>query len=506
MSMSQPLPTSSVIAVIGAGTMGAGIAQVAAQAGHPVLLHDAAPGAAEKGKAGIAAILGKRVAAGKMPQADLDALLARITAVSTIADLAPSALVIEAIVERLDIKQSVFAEVEAVCGPETILASNTSSLSITAIGATLSRPERLVGMHFFNPAPLMALVEVISGIATEPAVAATIHATSAAWGKAPVHAKSTPGFIVNRVARPFYAEGLRIVHEGATDVATVDAVLREAGGFRMGPFELMDLIGHDVNYAVTGSVFAAYYNDTRFLPSLLQKDLVDAGWLGRKTGRGFYDYGKNAGRPAPATAEEAAPPREVIVRGDHPLLARLQAKGIPLTIDTDADEPEILVDGVTLVPSDGRMATEVAAESFLTDVVVHDLCLDWDTAPRIAIAVADQASPGCQNAVIGLLQAAGFAVSIIDDVPGLIVTRTVAMLANEAADAVRQGVAAAQDVDLAMTKGVNYPCGPLTWADVIGPEVVHAVLDALFKTYKEDRYRPSVLLRRLVLGGGAFHA
>ncbi|WP_404378724.1 3-hydroxyacyl-CoA dehydrogenase PaaH [Caenispirillum salinarum] len=500
------LPASAVVGVIGAGTMGAGIAQVAAAAGHPVVLLDAAPGAAAKGKEAVAKQLGKRVEKGRMTEADRDALLERITVVDALEGLSDAALVVEAIVERLDVKQEVFGTLEDLCGESVILASNTSSLSLTAIGAGLKRPERLVGMHFFNPAPVMQLVEVISGVATDPGVAATVHATAAAWGKSPVHARSTPGFIVNRVARPFYAESLRVLEEQAADVATIDAVMRECGGFRMGPFQLMDLIGHDVNYAVTSSVFAAYYNDKRFLPSLVQKDLVDAGWLGRKTGRGFYDYAEGAETPEPATAALASTPEgPVVCDAGAPLLDRLRANGIEVEVE-EADDFSITVDGVVLLPSDGGTATEVAEAEGLTDVVVYDLALDYMQATRMAVAVADQAVPGTLEKAVGLLQAAGFTVSVIDDVPGLIVTRTVAMLANEAADAVFQGVAGAGDVDTAMTKGVNYPRGPLAWAEDLGLERLHATLTNLYETYHEDRYRPSPLLRRKVLGGTRFHA
>lgn len=502
-----PLPASAPVGVIGAGTMGAGIAQVAAQAGHPVLLFDALDGAAQKGKDGIAKVLSRQVEKGKMTQADRDAVVDRIQVIGALADLAPAKLVVEAIVERLDVKQSVFSEVEAATAADAILASNTSSISLTAIAAGLQRPRNLVGMHFFNPAPLMALVEVISGVATDPAVAATVYATAKAWGKAPVHAASTPGFIVNRVARPFYAEALRVTQEGAATPATIDAVMTECGGFRMGPFTLMDLIGHDVNYAVTNSVFDAYYQDKRFQPSLVQKDLVDAGWLGRKSGRGFYDYAEGADKPAPATAAPAKAPATVEVHGETPLDGRIADKGLSVTrIDEGEYEDGVIVaDGVVLVPSDGRMATEIAAEEMLTDVVVYDLALDYGAATRIAIAAADQASPGAVETATGFFQALGFAVSVIDDVPGLIVTRTVAMLANEAADTVHQRVASAGDVDLAMTKGVNYPRGPLAWAEGVGLERVLDILENLFDTIKEDRYRASVLLRRKVLGGGSFH-
>ena len=286
----NPLPQQAIIAVVGTGAMGAGIAQVAAAAGHPVKLLDNRPGAAEKAVAGIRAQFAKMAEKGKLTAAAAQAAGERLIPVSSLADLADAALVTEAIVENLEAKQTLFSDLEAIVGADCIFGTNTSSISVTAIGAALQRPERLAGLHFFNPAPLMALVEIVSGLATDKAVADTLFATASAWGKTPVHAKSTPGFIVNRVARPYYAEALRLAQEGAADYATIDACCREAGGFRMGPFELMDMIGHDVNFAVTNSVWRAFYNDQRFLPSLIQQELVDAGFIGRKSGRGFYDY------------------------------------------------------------------------------------------------------------------------------------------------------------------------------------------------------------------------
>ena len=270
--------------------MGAGIAQVAAQAGHVVRLLDNRPGAAQKAIDGIRAQFAKMVEKSRLTADAAQAAGERLVAVESLAELAGSALVVEAIVENLDAKQKLYADLESIVGDDCIFGTNTSSISVTAIGAALKRQERLAGLHFFNPAPLMALVEIVSGLATDKAVAETLFATAAAWGKTPVHAKSTPGFIVNRVARPYYAEALRLAQEGAADYATIDAVMREAGGFRMGPFELMDMIGHDVNFAVTRSVWNAFYNDARFTPSLIQQELVDAGFLGRKSGRGFYDY------------------------------------------------------------------------------------------------------------------------------------------------------------------------------------------------------------------------
>jgi 3-hydroxybutyryl-CoA dehydrogenase len=259
-----------------------------------VKLLDNRPGAAAKAVAGIRAQFAKLAEKGKMSAEAAQAAGERLVAVEQLADLADAALVVEAIVESLEAKQKLYRDLEDIVGADCIFGTNTSSISVTAIGSALQRPERLAGLHFFNPAPLMALVEIVSGLATDKAVADTLFATAAAWGKTPVHARSTPGFIVNRVARPYYAEALRIAQEGAADCATIDAVMREAGGFRMGPFELMDMIGHDVNFAVTRSVWNAFFNDQRFLPSLIQQELVDAGFYGRKSGRGFYDYREGA--------------------------------------------------------------------------------------------------------------------------------------------------------------------------------------------------------------------
>ncbi|MDO8251485.1 MAG: 3-hydroxyacyl-CoA dehydrogenase NAD-binding domain-containing protein, partial [Rhodoferax sp.] len=310
------LSKQSVIAVIGTGAMGAGIAQVAAAAGHPVKLLDTRPQAAEQAVTGIRAQFARMAEKGKMSPEAAAAASARLMAVNALSDLADASLVIEAIVENLQVKQKLYSDLEAFVGANCIFGTNTSSISVTAIGAALQHPERLAGLHFFNPAPLMALVEIVSGLATDMAVAQTLFATATAWGKTAVHAKSTPGFIVNRVARPYYAEAMRVLNEGGADPATIDACCREAGGFRMGPFELMDMIGHDVNFAVTRSVWNAFYNDQRFLPSLIQQDLVDAGYLGKKTGRGFYDYREGAVRPAPNTEAAQAAPDSVVIYGD----------------------------------------------------------------------------------------------------------------------------------------------------------------------------------------------
>ena len=509
--MTIALDRSCVVAVIGSGAMGAGIAQIAATAGHPVKMFDLRPGAAAQAAAELRRTLLKLAAKGRMSDADAEQTGARLHAVDSLADLADAGLVVEAIVENLDAKRKLFIDLEAVVGAACVLATNTSSISITSIAAPLRMPQRFLGMHFFNPAPLMALVEVVSGLATDPACAESIFATAAAWGKSPVHTKSTPGFIVNRVARPYYAEALRLLGEEAGDVATIDAILREAGGFRMGPFELMDLIGHDVNYAVTRSVFDAYYQDPRFTPSLIQLELVNAGYLGRKSGRGFYHHGVGVEPPPPRTELPAPPPAVVVIYPAGPLAQalaqRLGAAGMAYSAapGPHADGRLFHPDGCAAYLTDGRSATQRAYDLGSLDVALLDLALDPAKATRIACSFADQASPAARRAVIGLLQAAGLAVSLLDDVPGLAVMRTVAMLANEAAEAVNQGVCDAAAADLAMRKGVNYPRGPLAWADSIGLGTVMTVLDHLARTYGEDRYRCSTLIRRKVCSGGNFH-
>ncbi|WP_315810066.1 3-hydroxyacyl-CoA dehydrogenase PaaH [Pseudomonas sp. C9-3] len=493
------LQQDAKVAVIGAGAMGAGIAQVAAQAGHPVKLYDNRPGAAAQAIDGIDRQLGRLVEKGKLDAEARNAIVARLQPVEAIDALADSQLVIEAIVENLEIKRSLFQQLEALCAEDCILASNTSSLSITSLAAGLKRPQQVIGMHFFNPAPLMALVEVVSGLATDPALADSLYATSLAWGKKPVHTKSTPGFIVNRVARPFYAESLRLLQEGAADCATLDALMRDAGGFRMGAFELTDLIGHDVNYAVTCSVFAAYYGDFRFQPSLIQKELVDAGRLGRKSGRGFYDYAEGAERPQPASLSSASPVSACVLEGNlgvaQPLVQRLKDAGIEI-VQRDGNGLLRVGDAVIAL-SDGRLASQRAKQDGLRNLVLIDLALDYTKASRLGIACSADTTPAALDQAVALLAKAGIAASRLSDTPGLAVLRTVTMLANEGADAVLQGVGSAADIDLAMRAGVNYPQGPLAWAGQIGIGNVLRVLDNLQTAYGEDRYRPSLLLRRL---------
>ncbi len=381
------------IGVIGAGTMGAGIAQVAAQAGHKVVLTDNNAEQLLKAENQINTSLDKLVEKGKIAEAFAQEVKANLSYSIHLYEHQDAALVIEAIVENLTVKHELFKQLEQIVSQQCVLASNTSSLSIASIGACLQNPSRFLGIHFFNPATLMPLVEVIPGVATSAEITHSIETLITNWNKTVVVCKDTPGFIVNRVARPFYGEALRIYEEGLADFATIDWAMTQMGGFKMGPFTLMDYIGNDINYTVTETVFAAFYYDPRFKPSFTQKRHMEAGFLGRKTGRGFYDYSENA-----------------------------------------------------------------------------------------------QASAANEDYQLGTY----------------IFERIIVLLINEAADAVFMQVASPTAVDLAMTKGVNYPKGLLAWADELGPAWVLEKLENLFEEYGEDRYRPNPLLRKVVREGSKF--
>ncbi|WP_062788241.1 3-hydroxyacyl-CoA dehydrogenase PaaH [Aquitalea pelogenes] len=505
------LTSKDRIGVVGAGAMGRGIAAVAARAGHEVYLFDMDAASALAAPALISAEWQVLVDRGKWTAAELDAACARLHPVSTLAELADSALVIEAIVELAEPKQALFRALEAVLSESAILASNTSSISITLLARGLVHPERLIGLHFFNPATKMKLVEVICGLATDPAVVDILCDMVRAWGKLPVRAQSTPGFIVNRVARPYYAEGLRIMAEAAAPPEVIDTLLRRAGGFPMGPFELMDLIGNDVNFAVTSSVFAAMYHDGRFQPSLQQQERVAAGWLGRKAGRGFYDYREQASQAEPPALARQAAPHKVRVVGDlgiaEPLVHRLQQAGLAVERQAAQGMGYLALAGdLRLALTDGRTATVRAAETEHPNWVLFDLAQDYASTSHLALCVADQAATGVLEQAAGLLQVAGITILPIDDIAGMVVMRTMAMLANEAADAVLFGIASAADVDLAMRYGTNYPVGPLAWADGFGTARLAQVLEALHSHYGESRYRISPLIRRRAAAGRCLHA
>jgi 3-hydroxybutyryl-CoA dehydrogenase len=504
----QALSNKKVIAVVGAGAMGAGIAQIAAAYGHPVKLMDMNAEAIQKALEGLSAGLARQVSRGKLKEEEATAILNRITAVTELEQLADASLVIEAVVENLEVKQTIFSTLEKVCSSETLFASNTSSISITQLAAKLEQPQRLAGMHFFNPPHAMKLVEVIEGLATDNAMIEILMATAQAWGKTPVRTKSTPGFIVNRAARPFYAEALRALQDNIAGCREIDAVMTGSGGFRMGPFSLMDLIGHDVNYAVTESVFNAYYQDARFKPSVIQRELVNGGFLGKKTGKGFYDY--SAELEPVQFMEQVDAPATITICG-NPVGAEVIAKAAKVAnieIRNEApkgDSDYFIVSNTRFAFTDGKTATEIGLTQQYYKWVLIDLTLDFDQSTTIALACSDRAGDDALEPVAGFFQQLGKQVIHVDDSPAMLVMRTVCMLVNEAADTIKEGVCHAKDLDTAMQLGTNYPKGPLAWGEQITlPRVLFAV-EQLHRWYGEDRYRSSTLLRRLVLSEGVFH-
>jgi len=488
--------------VVGAGVMGVGIAQIAAQAGHAVMLYDAREGAAAEAKARLATSLEALVTKGKFTALDMAQTLSRIEPIASLEAAAAVRLVVEAIVEKLDVKRGLFKQLEAIVAADCVLASNTSSISITAIANGLQHPGRLVGMHFFNPVPLMKLVEVVSGLQTDPVVAAAIFDLSRAWGKVPVHARSTPGFIVNRIARPYYAETLALLQEQAATPEVLDACLRGAG-FRMGACELMDLIGHDTNFLVTSAVYEANFYDKRFAPSLVQRELVDGGLLGRKSGRGFYDYAEGANKSVGTAGTSFVPSplpvaQGVCVHGLGVVAERLghtlAQAGRAFARAEGSDWVGLEVDGAQLRLTDGRCASQIGVEGF--DVAVFDWPLSDRVGSALAWAVSSRASEDWRTAAASWLQALGFNPQRVLDVPGLVVARTLAMLINEAADTVLQGVCTTEGADAAMKLGVNYPAGPFEWLVQCKSSTVVGWLDALDAHYRGERYRVSPWLRQ----------
>jgi 3-hydroxybutyryl-CoA dehydrogenase len=505
------LTHSVEISVIGAGAMGAGIAQVAAQAGHIVWLYDVREGAAVKAIDGIVTQLNKLVEKGRLAPETCMSILERLRPAKRLEDVAHSGLIIEAIVENIDAKLSLFRSLEQFIKTDTVLASNTSSISITQMAAGLTHASRFVGVHFFNPAPLMPLVEIISGLQTSPDVLSTATDTITAWKKKTVLAKSTPGFIVNRIARPYYAEALRLLTYQAIDAVSLDAVMTEAGGFKMGPCALMDMIGHDVNAAVTQTVFTAMQYDKRYEPSLLQQEMVAGGYLGKKSGQGFFDYRYGKSLPVAAVEPAGNSISSIQIEGDlgvgHGLVERLTQADVIIDHMTAQKNMGgfIRIGDARLMLCDGRSATQAAFEDHQPNTVMFDLCLDYLQAKRICVARASSCSDNAYANAIGLLQQAGFAVTRMGDVPGMPVVRTVCMLINEASDAVFQSVATVQDCDIAMKNGVNYPIGPFAWADLITVPYVLKVLRNLQKTYGDERYRISPLLQHKLWSQKRFH-
>ncbi|HBX12130.1 MAG TPA: 3-hydroxyacyl-CoA dehydrogenase PaaC [Leclercia adecarboxylata] len=465
--------TIHTVAVIGSGIMGAGIAEVAASHGHPVLVYDINADAISRAIDGIRTRLESRVARGKLSAEACEETLQRLVPVTDIQALARADLVIEAASEQMAVKKALFAQLAEICPAKTLLTSNTSSISITAIAADLSHPERVAGLHFFNPAPVMKLVEVVSGLATSEEVVEQLSALAVKWGKQPVRCQSTPGFIVNRVARPYYAEAWRALEEQVAAPETIDAALREGAGFPMGPLELTDMIGQDVNFAVTCSVFNAFWQERRFLPSLVQQELVLAGRFGKKSGQGVYNW--RSDRPAASWLE-------TVSNADSAMSVQRRSDGV-----TE-------IDGLLLIETQGETA-QALANRYGQPVVVCDR-QEGDVAV-IAVAASNPAS--ANRKAVWHLQQQGKRVLQVADYPGLLIWRTVAMIVNEALDALQKGVASEQDIDTAMRLGVNYPRGPLAWGEQLGWQRLLRLLENLQRHYGEERYRPSSLLRQRAL-------
>jgi 3-hydroxybutyryl-CoA dehydrogenase len=493
-----------IVGVVGAGTMGSGIAQVAIAAGESVKLFDPMAEASLRGRDMIKKNLDFLVGKKKLTSNESSDIFSKLEIVNSLSDLASCDLVIEAIVENESIKKDLFKNLESIVSPEVILATNTSSISITALSNELEHPERLVGMHFFNPAPRMKLIEVIKGLKTSDSHIDYISSLVMRWGKAPVVTKSTPGFIVNRVARPFYGEALRVLTEFGTDHSSLDDVIRDCGGFPLGPCQLMDLIGLDVNLSVTQSVYEATAFDPRYAPSLLQQELVRAGKLGRKSGEGFYTY------PIDVSSAEIADPIKKIDLKNHTigfinstgiqsLIARLTEAGADLVESTQANNMP------TIALTDGRTATQRAHDESISNLVLIDFCLNFETTQRIAMSHAEQCDPVAVDHIADTLTNAGCKVTIIQDVAGMIVARTVAMLVNEASDLVHQRITTPSEVDMAMTLGTGYPIGPLLWADQIGLKNISDILKHLYEHYGSPRYRISPLIQRKSITNQQFH-
>jgi 3-hydroxybutyryl-CoA dehydrogenase len=509
----RQVSAGDVVAVVGAGTMGAGIAEVAARSGHPVRLLDSRGGVAAEAVAAIRRRLSRDADRGRLPRDVAETVASRLEAVPTLTDLAGCALVVEAVPEDPDVKRQVLAAVEDVVGEEAMLATNTSSISVTTIGPGLRHPERLVGLHFFNPATRMELVEVVRGDGTAAKTAEAAADLARAWGKTPVVCAPTPGFVVNRIARPFFDEALRLVELRAASPATIDAVLREAGGFRMGPFELADLIGQDANLTVSRSIWEQTFHDPRYAPTVWQQRLVNSGRLGRKTGRGVFAYSSDGTclDAEPATAPPRRPPVEVEVLDDdfgvmEQFLNRIEAGGVTVVRTSSGAGDEVLDDlpGMRL-PGGGmlRVTDGSTARSWDLDAPGGVVLLDWAhdpaTCARVALMVPRNVDPVVLDAAIGICQAAGVTVSVIADVAGGIVARTVSMLVNEAVDLVARGEASATDVDVAMLLGTGYPSGPLEWGDRVSALRVAAVLGELDEETPTGRYRISPRLDEAII-------
>ena len=485
-------------AVVGTGAMGRGIAQIAAQAGSTVWLYDTQPAAVEAARASLLEQWEKLAAKGKLPADQVPVLAARLRPASALSDLAGCDLVVEAIVENLTVKRALLADLEAVLRPEAAIATNTSSLSVTAMAHGMKRPERLAGFHFFNPVPLMKVVEVIAGLKTDPALCAQLVDYARQMGHTPVQAQDTPGFIVNHAGRGYGTEALRIVSENVADFATIDRILRDQMGFRLGPFELMDLTALDVSHPVMESIYHQYYEEPRYRPSVITAQRLAGGVLGRKTGEGFYRYtdGKAEVPPEPAVPEvHEMPPVWVHARAARRAEMYQLLKDLGAHIETGAQPSD---KALILVAPLGHDVTTVAAVERLdaTRTVGLDMMLPDSATKRRVLATNPATRPDMRRAAHALFARDGKAVSVVRDSGGFVTQRVVATIVNIAADICQQSICSPQDLETAVTLGLGYPLGPLAMGDKVGPTNVLEILFNLQTVYGDTRYRPSPWLRR----------
>lgn len=484
--------------IVGTGAMGRGIAQMAAQAGSQVWLFDVQAGAAQAARDALHAIWQTLVTKSKMSAEQMQACVDRLRLANALNDLAPCDLVIEAIVERLDVKQRLFAELEGIVGADTVLATNTSSLSVTAIAAPLKRPAQLAGFHFFNPVPLMRVVEVIAGLKTSAKVCQQLTDFTRQFGHTPVTAQDTPGFIVNHAGRGYGTEALRVVGERVADFATIDRILKDQMGFRLGPFELMDLTALDVSHPVMESIYHQYFEEPRYRPSVITAQRLAGGVVGKKVGEGFYAYDKGAAQvPAEPAAPQVAelPPVWVSPKAARRAELYQLLKDLGAHIETAAAPSSA---ALILVAPLGLDVTTLAAVERLdaTRTVGIDMMLDDASVKRRVLATNPATRPDMAQAAHALFARDGKAVSVIRDSGGFVTQRVVATIVNIAADMCQQGICSPADLDVAVTLGLGYPMGPLAMGDRIGPTNMLEILFNLQTVYGDPRYRPSPWLRR----------